>query len=220
MAEFETKTIGIVQHKGGVGRSTAAVHIAAALAEGGETVSLVDADQPQGSAASWAALRQAALGKTSLSTVTAANFRELAALGTRLQGKSAWVVIDGQPRIAEGTRAIAIMADLLIVPLSHSLAEVWSAQDLLPLIAEARKERGTIDARLLWTRWRGYTRLAQDLETQAVKELGLKPFKTKLGFRTAYAEALGSGYTVGEGGDPLAREEIAALTTEIRRIFK
>ena len=45
------KTIGIVQVKGGAGRSTVATTIAGELAKGA-TVALVDCDQPQGTSAS------------------------------------------------------------------------------------------------------------------------------------------------------------------------
>jgi hypothetical protein len=48
----------------------------------------------------------------------------------------------------------------------------------------------------------------------------LKPLKSKLGFRVAYAEALGDGSTAAELGDALAREEVEAMVSEIRRILK
>ena len=44
--------IGIIQIKGGVGRSTLATNLAAALTQIGSTA-LVDADVPQGTSASW-----------------------------------------------------------------------------------------------------------------------------------------------------------------------
>lgn len=48
----------LLNHKGGVGKTTLAVHIAAALAKRGRRIMLVDAD-PQGSALDWSASRQA-----------------------------------------------------------------------------------------------------------------------------------------------------------------
>ena len=218
MAGMKTKTIGIVQVKGGAGRSTLATTLAGELAKVGKTA-LIDCDMPQGTSSSWAALRQTAHGADSLGAFTASSHRDLITLAERLDGTVEWAVLDGGPRIAETTRAILVLSDLVLIPVGASPAELWATTDVIPLIDEARKVRA-IDARLVWTRFRAHTRLAMDLETQAGKDLGLKPLKAKLGFRVTYAEALGDGSTAAEGDDALAREEVEALVSEIRRILK
>ena len=218
MQAATTKTIGIVQVKGGAGRSTVATTLAGELAKLG-TVALVDCDQPQGTAASWASLRQGLENRPPLRAYTASTHRELVAITSKLAGTVDWIVFDGPPRIAEMSRAILALSDLALVPVGASPAEVWATADVLPLIEEAKKLR-PVQARLIWTRFRPYTRLAQDLEVQATKELGLKPLRAHLGFRVAYAEALGSGLTAAEVGDPAARDEVAAMVSEVQRLAR
>ncbi len=76
------KIIGVVQVKGGAGRSTVATNIAGELAKTYQTV-LVDCDMPQGSALSWAALRNNWHPGLRVETVT--NHRELVAIVERLK---------------------------------------------------------------------------------------------------------------------------------------
>lgn len=216
--QTKTRSVGVVQVKGGAGRSTVATTLAGELAKLG-TVALIDCDQPQGTAASWAALRQQDGGKSAVRGYTAATHRDLVAVATKLAGTVDWIVMDGPPRIAEISRAILALSDVALVPVGASPAEVWATSDVLPLIEEAKKLR-SLDARLVWTRFRPYTRLAQELEGQAAKELGLKPLRSHMGFRVAYAEALGSGLTAAEVGDPAARDEVHSLVAEIQRILR
>ena len=51
------KILGIIQVKGGAGRSTVSTNLAGELSKLGKTV-LIDCDMPQGTAASWYAVRQ------------------------------------------------------------------------------------------------------------------------------------------------------------------
>lgn len=216
------RVIGIIQVKGGAGRSTLATNIAGELSKLGRTV-LIDCDMPQGTSASWIAVRQqerpqAELGGGVLGD-TAASHKELLAKIEQHGDQADYIVLDGPPRIAEMTRAILMVADLALIPMGASVAEIWATSDVLDIIAQARKVR-PVDARIVWTRFRPYTRLAQDLSEQVKRELGLPVLKATLGFRVAYAEALGAGQTVAELSDPNAREELHSLVAEIRRIIR
>ena len=210
------KIIGVVQIKGGAGRSTVATNIAGELAKTYQTV-LVDCDMPQGSASSWAALRNN--WHPGLRVATVANHRELVATVERLKPDAEYLVLDGPPRLAEMTRAILVLADLCLVPIGASAAEIWATSDLRTLIDDAGKVR-RVNARLIWTRFRAYTSLAQELAADAEKALGLSAIKTTLGYRVAYAEALGQGRTAAEVKDPHAKEEIRALLAEVKRILR
>lgn len=212
------KIIGVVQVKGGAGRSTVATNLAGEFAKVGRTV-LVDCDMPQGSASSWAALRNAR--GHALTVETVATHRELVALMDRLKLKQQadYAILDGPPRLAEMTRAILALADLNLVPIGASPAEVWATADLRTLLDDAAKVR-RIHARLIWTRFRAHTTLAQELSAEAEKALKLSALTTTLGYRVAYAEALGDGRTAAEVHDPHAREEVHALVAEVRRLLR
>lgn len=212
------KIIGVIQVKGGAGRSTLATNLAGELSKIGSTV-LIDCDMPQGTSASWYAVRQQ-IGKAGeLTADTATNHRDLIAK-VELHSQSAeYVILDGPPRIAELTRVILVMADLCLLPVGASVAEIWATADVLNLIEEAKAVR-PIDVRMVWTRHRAYTNLAKGLGDQATTELGLPTLKTHLALRVAYPEALGSGLTASELSDQSAKFEIQTLINEIQKILR
>lgn len=215
------KIVGIVQVKGGAGRSTLATNVAGELSKIGRTV-LIDCDMPQGTAASWIAVRQQSVEPDLFGGVqgdTASSHRELLDKVERWRGEADYIVLDGPPRIAELTRAILVLSDLALVPVGASVAELWATGDVVEIVKQAREVR-PVDVRIVWTRFRGYTRLAQDLAAQAKPELGLPILKTALGLRVAYVEALGAGRTAAELPDPAARQELRDLIAEIRRIIR
>jgi chromosome partitioning protein len=207
------KIIGVIQVKGGAGRSTVSTNLAGELSKLGPTV-LIDCDMPQGTSASWYAVRDQ---PGILSADTASTHKELIAKVEQHQD-AAYIVLDGPPRIAELTRAILILSDLCLVPVGASAAEIWATSDLLDLIAEANKVT-TVKARMLWTRHRPHTKLAKDLSELAAKELGLPALSTSLGMRVAYPQALGEGLTVAELQDASAKAELASLTAEVKELL-
>lgn len=214
---MNTKIIGVIQVKGGAGRSTVATNLAGELSKQGKAV-LIDCDMPQGTSASWYAVRQQAGKAGNLVADTASTHRELVAK-VQQHSDAAYIVLDGPPRIAELTRAILVLADLCLVPVGASAAEIWATGDVLALMEEAKKVK-SINARMIWTRHRAHTRLAQELTEQADKELGLPAMRSALGMRVAYMEALGAGLTVSELSDQNAKAELYFLIAEIQRMLR
>ena len=211
------KIIGVIQIKGGAGRSTLSTNLAGELSKIGRTV-LIDCDMPQGTSASWFAVRKGADKVDNLVVDTVTNHRELIEKVERYQDAD-FIVLDGPPRIAELTRAILVLADLCLIPVGASAAEIWATSDLLALIEEAKQVK-PVNARMVWTRYRGHTRLAQELSELATKELGLVALSTTLGMRVAYMEALGGGLTVGELSEPSAKAEVKSLIDEIQKLLR
>jgi len=211
------KIIGIIQVKGGAGRSTVSTNLAGELSKQGKTV-LIDCDMPQGTSASWYAVRHQAGKAGTLIADTATSYRELVSK-VEQHADADYIVLDGPPRIAELTRSTLVLADICLIPVGASAAEIWATGDILALIEEASKIR-PVNARMVWTRYRPHTRLAQGLTELAKKELGLQALGTSLGMRVSYMEALGEGLTVAELSDASAKVEVKFLVNEVKQLLK
>jgi len=212
-----TKIIGLVQVKGGAGRSTVSTNLAGELSKSGKTV-LIDCDMPQGTSASWFAVRQQKGRQGNLKADTATDHSDLINKVKQHQDAD-YIVLDGAPRLAEMTKAILILADLCLIPVGASNAEIWATGDILELINQANAVK-QVKARMLWTRYRAHTRLAQELSGLASQELGIDALMASTGMRVAYMQALGEGLTVAELADTSARDEVRALTAEVKQLLK
>jgi len=207
--------IGVVQIKGGAGRSTIAINLAAAFGKKTPTV-LIDCDMPQGTAASWGAVRE-----LDYPTVeTARTQHELINQVQRLSADHTHIILDAPPRVAAITRTVLMLADLLLIPLGTSAAEIWATSDLLETLDEAAAERGAIEVRIVWNRYRPFTRSAKVLKRAVSRELPIKALKATLGYRVSYSDALEAGRSVTEWSDRKARKEVEALAAEIRSLLK
>jgi len=213
------KIIGLVQVKGGAGRSTIATNLAAILARKAKTV-LIDCDIPQGTSMSWYVLRSEENKTDELALAIARDHKELVEIIKKLNQSHEYIVLDAPPRIAEITRAMLMLCDLILIPLGASAAEIWATEDLLETIEEAKQKRPQLDYRILWNRYRGYTKSAKELTRAVHTELKAPELKTKLGYRVAYADALANGLSVIEWRDKVAKDEVTALGKEIIKILK
>lgn len=203
--------------KGGAGRSTLSTNLAGELAKAGKTV-LIDCDMPQGTSASWYAIRRSAMPTGNLLADTAASHQDLVRK-VDLHQDADYLVLDCPPRIAEMSRAALLLADLALVPVGASVAEVWATSDVVELIEQANRVK-PVEVRMVWTRYRAQTKLARELSAMAGEALGLKAMKAALGLRVAYPEALGEGKTVMELYDAAAKAELTELVAELQSIVR
>jgi chromosome partitioning protein len=206
----EGMIVGFLNQKGGVGKTTLAIHVADALARRSKRVLLVDAD-PQGSALDWAAARHgdalfpvAGLPKASI-------HRELPALAAGFDA----VVIDGPPRVCDVARSAIMASDLVLVPVQPSPYDVWAAQEIIDLLQEATVFKPNLKSAFAINRKIVNTALGRDV-VDALAGYPIPVLKTAVCQRIAFAESAASGRTVFEAApDHPGSKELGALLDEI-----
>jgi chromosome partitioning protein len=200
--------ITIANSKGGVGKSTIAVHLAAWLHEQGHSVTLADCDTQQ-SSSEW--IREAI---PELKTVRLNNPNEILNELPVLGQETDFVIADGPGSNTETSRALLLRADFAIVPCKASMLEVRALAKATEVLRQAQDIRGGIPQAVIVLSMVGKNyRLTKDMK-DAAAALNLPLADTAMILRQIYADAPGQGDVVWHLGSRAA--EAAA---EITRLF-
>lgn len=208
--------IALLNQKGGVGKTTLALHLAGEWASRGLRITLLDAD-PQGSALDWSQQRSRG-GLPRLFGVVGLARDTLHREAPELARDVDHVVIDGPPRVAGLMRSALLAADLVLIPVQPSPLDGWASAEMLALLSEARIYRPDLRARFVLNRCGAGTVIARET-AEKLADHDPPVLRNTIGQRVIYADAAQSGRLAFEIDDagPAARE-IAALVTEIERI--
>lgn len=203
------------QLKGGAGKTTLALHVAAGLAFHGKRVLFVDADS-QGSAKDWARARP---GEPLFRLIVMADHeihKRLPAIAKDFDH----VVIDTPPRIADVSRSALAAADLAIMPVQPSPLDVWALDATVKLVKDAQAILPKLKSAITINRKVVNTAIGRDV-AEALTDYGIPVFKTHIAQRIAMAESLAVGATALET-EPhgQAAAEVHALVNEIKRMMK
>jgi chromosome partitioning protein len=202
----------LAQQKGGAGKTTLAVNLAAAARARGLSVALLDTD-PQGSLGRWFMARRAALEAPGFGFATASAWG-VSYECEKLRAAHDLVVVDTPPKVDADLRPALREAALVLVPVSVSHLDLWAVEGVMDLV---RREHRA--ARIVLNRAPPRARLTGQLEA-AVGELEAGRAKTIIRNRVAYAETLGRGRSVVEAAAKgPAAAEIGALWQEIAPIL-
>ncbi len=160
------KTVLVANQKGGCGKSSVAITLAAALANQGQTVALADADLQQSS------LRWLKRRPDSAAAIYAVDWGDDDDIGdlpkkaAKALGKKDWLIIDA-PGSLRGERAQTLIseAQAILIPVLPSVFDADSTKQFLKSIQDIKRIRkGKVDIHLLANRIRVQTNNSQTLK--------------------------------------------------------
>ncbi|WP_139412266.1 ParA family partition ATPase [Bartonella mastomydis] len=205
--------IGLLNQKGGVGKTTLSVNLAASFSRTGARVLLIDVD-PQGSALDWAAAREEAPLFSVIGLPRATVHKEITQIGHSYD----YIIIDGPPRVTDLARSALMASDFVLIPVLPSPYDIWAADGIVKLIDEARVYKENLKSAFVINRKIVNTAIGRDVN----EALGIYPvhvLSSSVAQRVIFAEAAAQGkavYEVDKQG--LAAAEIEAVAAEIKEL--
>jgi chromosome partitioning protein len=179
--------------KGGCGKSTLAMNLAAGLVTRGKAV-LLDAD-PQGTVDHWA------------SDEKVAGMPRVVATGDELSKQIRWaesthqyVVVDCPPSLGSAYTEVALQqVDIVLVPVLPSPPDLWSSVHMVEAVAKARKVNPELRAYFVRNQVESRSALSHAMR-QALQFCDLPALESSLGRRAAYRWAALEGISVYQFG--------------------
>lgn len=197
--------IATVNQKGGVGKSTIAVHLVTWFREQNIEAALVDADV-QSSSSIWAKELDM---ETPVYRLQSADeiLDEVKLLKEKV------IIIDGPAGLGEVTRAILLVADVALIPCGPSVLDLRAASDAVRALEQVHRIRGEIPrGAFIPNKLQKNYRLSEELLMTA-KTLGLA-VTPGLGLRQAFADAAGQRSVVwrmNRQAEPAATEMLGLI---------
>ncbi len=200
--------IGLINGKGGVGKSALSICLAAEAQRRGEKTLLVDLD-PQASTLTWGDVAQEH-GEPIPDVIAMGD-----AVRTQLPGIAEpydRFFVDSAGRISKRSAGTLMVVDLALIPIQPSITDVWALEGVVEMVQSAQELRPHLVARVVINKKRPGTVSGATI-ADAVRKCGLDLMETSIGLREdiGWALAEGRGPTTHAGGS------VAAL--EIRRLY-
>ena len=205
--------IAVANQKGGTGKTTLAVNLAAGLHRRGTTV-LLDAD-PQGSATNWARVGGADGDLPPVCGLVAAEVGS--AIGDAA-GSYRFVVVDCPPHLQSDTlQRVVEWVDLVLIPVQPSPLDLWASVDMAAAVVGTRVRNPRLRAYMVLNQLDSRNALSGAMH-QALAEFDVPALANGLTRRAAFRSAALEGrsvYGLGSRGASAVRD-LEAIIKEIK----
>ena len=206
-----THVIAVINQKGGAGKTTLSMNLAAGLSRRADTV-VIDLD-PQGSSLQWAAMGSQPFP----ATIKQINGYWDARTLHRNYRAFRHMVLDCPPSLESHASMQALRAcDVALIPVLPSPVDLWASMKLPEEIEEARKVNPNIQAFLVLNQLEPRSALSSAMR-DALIEFGMPVLDAGLRRRAAYRNAALEGLSVYQMGGRGTRavEEMEAIIEEV-----
>lgn len=215
------KVICITNQKGGVGKTTTTMQLAAALSrdKNNNRVCVIDADK-QGSAMRWSASApEEKVFPADVIGLSAAEGKVHQEIRKYID-KYDWIIVDCPPAIDSTVpQSALIVADLAIVPIVPSPPDLWAGIGIRELIRNVSAINENLKSCLLPNMCQNNTTLAKEA-LEILSEFNIPLADARITLRQAYRQSAAFGGSVFDLGPQakLAIGEVNSLALEVKRL--